>query len=153
MKGWVLTCRGVDGGDLRLSDVNIRRKNLVCRVMGDAIYFPMFSDDDTEFASPATSFDEDLAPPRRAPSGCIEESVLDDIRDMLMQAQRYGCWKAGIGGVGQVRSILPNARDGQASHDEISHISGQMCNTAALRSIRSFRPPWFAYLGCSQLWH
>jgi hypothetical protein len=31
--GWVLTCRGENGGDLTLSDVNIKRENLTCQGM------------------------------------------------------------------------------------------------------------------------
>ena len=29
--GWVLTCRGADGGDLKLTDLIIRRENLTCQ--------------------------------------------------------------------------------------------------------------------------
>ena len=29
--GWMITCRGEDGGDLTLSDVNIKRENLICQ--------------------------------------------------------------------------------------------------------------------------
>jgi hypothetical protein len=33
VEGWVLTCRGEDGGDLTLSDVTVKRENLVCQIM------------------------------------------------------------------------------------------------------------------------
>lgn len=29
--GWVLTCRGADGGDLTLTDLSIKRENLSCQ--------------------------------------------------------------------------------------------------------------------------
>lgn len=103
MKGWVLTCRGGDGGDLRLSDVSIQRKNLVCKIMGDTVFFPMFSDDDNDLVN-NTGPSITAATPRESPSGFLEESVLDDIRELLLQARKHGAWKTGVGGVGQVSS-------------------------------------------------
>lgn len=42
-EGWVLTCRDMDGQDLRLSDVQVNQENLVCEVLGgDNILSPMF---------------------------------------------------------------------------------------------------------------
>ena len=64
-------------------------------------FFPMFGEDEADDAFQVGSL-EDNAVPRESPSGCIEESVLDDIREMILQAQRHGCWKAGVGGIGQV---------------------------------------------------
>ena len=97
--GWVLTCRGEDGGDLTLSDVKIQRENLVCRILGgDSLFFPMFSDDDLEIASTVSTAS---APVRKIESDG-EDSILDHIRVLLLQAQKYGCWKVGVGGVGQV---------------------------------------------------
>jgi len=29
--GWILTCRGADGGDLKLTDLAIKRENLTCQ--------------------------------------------------------------------------------------------------------------------------
>jgi hypothetical protein len=100
MEGWVLTCRGEDGGDLTLSDVSVKKENLVCQIMGgDALFFPMFTDDSDE----DNMSDEDIAdsPRHGFSTTVIEESALDHIREMLLQAQRYGCWKSGVGGVGQ----------------------------------------------------
>ena len=100
MEGWVLTCRGEDGGDLTLSDVSVKKENLVCQIMGgDALFFPMFGDDmEDDVVSDDGIVDN---PHRGVSSTVIEESVLDNIREMLLQAQRFGCWKAGVGGVGQ----------------------------------------------------
>lgn len=94
-----MTCRGEDGGDLSLSDVNIRRENLVCQVMGgESIFFPMFGDNED-----ATSVTESMVPQETHTSGgYIEESILDEIRELILQAQRHGCWKVGVGGIGQV---------------------------------------------------
>jgi hypothetical protein len=98
--GWVLSCHGEDGGDLTLSDVSIKRENLTCQIMGgDSFFFPMFGDDETDNASVGST----MSAPPVSPE-CKEESILDHIREMIIQAQRHGCWEPGIGGVGQVRS-------------------------------------------------
>lgn len=91
--GWVLTCRGEDGGDLTLSGVNIKRENLVCQLMGgDTLFFPMFTDDDME-SQAGLSSSQDFG------AGFVEESVLDQIRELILSAQSHGCWKPGFGGV------------------------------------------------------
>ena len=41
--GWVLTCRGEDGGDLRLSDVSIKRENLTCQGTLRICFVPCFN--------------------------------------------------------------------------------------------------------------
>lgn len=99
-EGWVLTCRGEDGSDLTLSDVKIKRENLVCKLLGgETLFFPMFGEEETDSQSGSSS---------RTPANveCLhdssEESILDHIRNLLLQAQCFGCWKPGIGGVGQV---------------------------------------------------
>ena len=99
--GWVITCRGEDGGDLTLSDVSVKKENLVCQIMGgDALFFPMFGDESEEDV--LLSDDVLVKSPRnKVSSTVIEESVLDHIREMLLQAQRFGCWEAGVGGVGK----------------------------------------------------
>jgi len=105
MAGWVLTCRGEDGGDLALTDVTIRRENLVCQVLGgESIFFPV--DDGDDAASTSSQAHDDLGLQLTPPEEGGEESILDDIKAMLTQAQSHGCWKAGVGGVGQVRFAL-----------------------------------------------
>ena len=99
--GWVLTCHGQDGGDLTLSDVKVKRENLVCEVMGgDALFLPIFGEDETTAsrASMASEASDD--------SNRVEESILDHIREMIEQAQRHGSWTAGIGGVEQVMGVI-----------------------------------------------
>jgi hypothetical protein len=94
--GWVLTCRGEDGGDLTLSGVNIKRENLVCQLLGgDTLFFPMFADDDAESLN-------GLLSTKNTDKGVVEESVLDQIRDLILRAQSHGCWKPGFGGVDKV---------------------------------------------------
>lgn len=36
--GWVLTCRGEDGGDLTLTDLVVRREDLVCQGMKATVH-------------------------------------------------------------------------------------------------------------------
>lgn len=94
--GWVLTCHGHDGGGLTLSDVNIRRDNLVCQVMGgDTLFFPVFSSEEDNLAAGLSA--------TRPPKGPHEEeSILDHIRVLIENAKQYGCWEDGVGGVGVV---------------------------------------------------
>eukprot|EP00977_Amphora_coffeiformis_P027490 scaffold34615_cov180-Amphora_coffeaeformis.AAC.12 len=100
MDGWVITCRGEDGGDLTLSDVSVKKENLVCQIMGgDALFFPMFGDETEEDVLSGDVIEK--SPRNKVSSTVIEESVLDHIREMILQAQRFGCWEAGVGGVGQ----------------------------------------------------
>jgi len=96
----VLTCRGEDGSDLTLSDVKIKRENLVCQILGgDTLFFPMFGEEDAEVAPSSSSV---VPAPSDQSNDYVEESILDHIRGLLLQAQRHGCWKSGVGGVGQV---------------------------------------------------
>ena len=99
-EGFVLTCRGHDGNDLTLSDVVIKRENLVCQILGgDSLFFPMFGED------PPISLPVD--PDSSSSTNQDDEGdILDHIRVLLLQAQSYGCWKPGVGGVGQSPSDL-----------------------------------------------
>jgi hypothetical protein len=67
---------------------------------GDTIFFPMLVDDDADCKSTvSTASSTVVRPPAPAPTG--ESSVLDHIRDMILNAQHYGCWQVGVGGVSQ----------------------------------------------------
>ena len=75
---------------------------------GDALAFPIFGDDDGEksvgvSAAGSTTSCTDVA----GTSNRIEESILDHIREMILQAKHHGSWTVGVGGVGQVRSTGP----------------------------------------------
>lgn len=94
--GWVITCRGKNGGDLTLSEVKIESKNLTCQVLGSANVFsskecssPPIPDDIPSIES-KNSFES---------MESIEVSILDHVKELLLNAQRYGSWKAGRGGV------------------------------------------------------
>jgi hypothetical protein len=102
--GWVISCHSETGGDLTLSDVNIKRENLTCQVMGgETIFFPMFAGDDSLDSEPGeveiVLLDELRQP--LSPLHPRESSILDHIRELLINAQQNGCWEPGIGGVGQ----------------------------------------------------
>ena len=100
--GWVLTCHGADGGGLTLTDVTIGRDNLVCKVMGgDSLFFPMFTDEETTsspIVSPVSQSSKVGSPPYRRE----EDSVLDHIRELILNAQKYSCWESGVGGIDKV---------------------------------------------------
>lgn len=103
--GWVLTCHGEDGGGLTLSDVNIKRENLVCQVMGgDTLFFPMFATEEPDNVGRGIPpRNDETLPPTEMNE---EESILDHIRVLIQNAKQHGCWEAGVGGVGQVRPIV-----------------------------------------------
>lgn len=108
--GWILSCHGSDGGGLTLTDVTIRRENLVCQIMGgDTLFFPMFSDNNENLYHDTNA--ESFTVPTGSSSSCNtntrcdaveEESILDHIKILILNAQTSGCWKIGFGGVCQV---------------------------------------------------
>lgn len=91
--------------DLTLSDVKVKRENLVlCVLGGDALSFPMFGDDDGDKSVGASAAGSTASVgDSSGASDRIEESILDHIREMILQAKHHGSWTVGIGGVGQVR--------------------------------------------------
>lgn len=103
--GWVLTCRSKDGGDLRLSDLSVLRENLLLQVLGGENNVFHASKSSKEFIgspgkkSPVT-VDSDLTDEDEE-----EESVLDEIRDLILSAQTHGSWMAGVGGLREVSCV------------------------------------------------
>ena len=98
---WVISCHSEGGGDLLLSDVCIKRENLICQVMGgETICFPMFADDDKECddTMEIVLTDDCMSSPSSPPT---ESSILDQIGGLILNAQSHGCWQPGVGGVGQ----------------------------------------------------
>lgn len=97
--GWVLTCRGADGGDLRLSDINVKRENLLCRVLGsENVFKPLGKNDyigSPKKVIPDLSFDNTSIELSDEEEYC----VLDEVRDMITSAQSHECWVEGFGGV------------------------------------------------------
>ena len=107
--GWMLSCHGIDGGGLTMTDVTIRRENVVCQIMGgDTLFFPMFADNECVLAD-SISTTYSTPPVSLSASGTYtrveneEESILNHIKVLILNAQKYGCWQAGFGGVGEVR--------------------------------------------------
>ena len=105
--GWVLTCRSKDGGDLRLSDLSVLRENLLLSVLGSENVFQPSSGEDNYIGSPrkntpVVSVGSDLTDDEE------EESVLDEVRELILSAQTHGAWIAGVGGLKEVRlRVLP----------------------------------------------
>ncbi|CAJ1936223.1 unnamed protein product [Cylindrotheca closterium] len=96
--GWVLTCRGEDGGDLTLTDLVVKRENLVCQVLGgDSMFFPMLSSDGG--AAGKLKKSTSASSPKQNGKAIAESSILDEIREMILQAKRYNCWNVGVGGI------------------------------------------------------
>lgn len=66
---------------------------------GDTIFFPVKTDSgDNDTASTASM----LGSPSQlyGTSSTVEESsILDHIRELILNAKRYGCWQVGVGGV------------------------------------------------------
>ena len=99
--GWVLTCRSKDGGDLRLSDLSVLRENLYLSVLGsDNVFVPLSGQGDNYIGSPrsAASQSFDLADDEEG-----DESVIDEVRELILSAQSHGAWVAGVGGLREVR--------------------------------------------------
>jgi len=110
-EGWVLTCRDKGGGDLRLSDVSIEREYMTCNVIGSGnVFSPVDLIQEGVMSSPSwlsPSFEDDCS---------IEVSILNDIADLIQNAQQHGSWQPGTGGIQQFangKSVDP-ALDGLA---------------------------------------
>lgn len=99
--GWVLTCRGADGGDLRLSDINVNRENLLCKVLGsENVFQPLGEDNRSYIGSPKKLIPDPSFDSYVSDEGCVEEGcVLGEVREIILSAQRHGCWVAGFGGL------------------------------------------------------
>lgn len=108
--GWVLTCRSKDGGDLRLSDLSVLRENLLLSVLGsDNVLQPLSGQDNyigSPRSGPIAGVGSDLTDDEE------EESVLDEVRELILSAQTHGAWIAGVGGLNAVcvlvNDYLPN---------------------------------------------
>ena len=104
--GWVLTCLSKDGGDLRLSDLSVLRENLLLSVLGSDNVFHPLSGEDNYIGSPRKKSSDsgsfDLTDDEEE-----EESVLDEVRELILSAQTHGAWIAGVGGLKEVRGCMP----------------------------------------------
>mmetsp|Transcript_6663 Transcript_6663/g.16239 ORF Transcript_6663/g.16239 Transcript_6663/m.16239 type:complete len:905 (+) Transcript_6663:2-2716(+) len=106
-EGWTLTCRGAGGGDLTLTELVIKRENLTCQVLGgDSLLFPAAAATLDELENvPTTELSNFLDSPLsqsmpQSPITAIEEtSILNVIKEIIINAQKDGCYNTGEGGV------------------------------------------------------
>jgi len=109
--GWVLTCRSKDGGDLRLSDLSVLRENMLLSVFGSDNVFHSLSEEPYKYAgSPRNSaiplsVSSDLTDDAEG-----EESVLDEVRELILSAKLHGAWTAGVGGLKMVSLVSAKLR-------------------------------------------
>jgi hypothetical protein len=66
---------------------------------GDTIFFPMLGADEDVDCKPTLSMASSPVAPRESRYPVVESSVLDHIREMILNAQRHGCWQVAIGGI------------------------------------------------------
>ena len=94
--GWVLTCRGKQGGDLCLSDISMDRENFLCNVLGgdDNVLQPLANT--LPRAPLETSFDTSTI------SASSDGSILDEVRQLLLSAQQHDNWIVGVNGIKDV---------------------------------------------------
>ena len=119
----MLSCHGEHGGDLTLSDVKVKRENLECEIMGgDALFLPLFGDDDGDKSVAGSAASLTSLSDYSEGSNRVEESILDHVREMILQAERTGNWTLGIGGVGQVSLTLPANKLSSILISKIPHI-------------------------------
>ena len=96
--GWVVTCRGKHGGDLCLSDISMDRENIVCYVLGsdENVLQPLANT--LPCATLDTSYDT-------ANTDASIDSILDEVRELLVSAQQHNNWVAGVNGVKHVSRL------------------------------------------------
>jgi hypothetical protein len=94
--GWVLTCRGKQGGDLCLSDISMDRENFLCYVLGgdENVLQPLAN------TLPRVTLDTSFDSTNTDVSG--DGSILDEVRELLVSAQKYNNWVVGVNGIKDV---------------------------------------------------
>jgi hypothetical protein len=99
--GWVLTCRSKDGGDLRLSDVSVLRENLLLSVLGgDNVFQPLSGlSGKADYIGSPRSDNASISLCSDPSDDYGEDSVLDEVRELILSAQSHGAWMAGVGGL------------------------------------------------------
>lgn len=94
--GWVLTCRGKQGGDLCLSDISTDRENFLCYVLGgdENVLQPLANT--LPRAKLDTSFDT------TGTDVSADGSILGEVRELIVSAQQYNNWVVGVNGIKDV---------------------------------------------------
>lgn len=84
---------------------NLSSSSFIAVMGGDTIFFPMMEGEDIDEVG-TFSATVPIAPvePEEGLPTVEEASILDDIREIILNAQRYGCWHVGVGGVKNVPS-------------------------------------------------
>ena len=98
--GWLLTCRGKNRQDpLQLSSVQLKRENLICRILGSGNLLGPLGILSNELKSPNQIFPEKR---QESSNDIIHKSILNNISELLLNARKHDCWVEGYGGVGMV---------------------------------------------------
>lgn len=94
--GWVLTCTGKQGGDLCLSDISMDRENFLCYVLGgdENVLQPLAN------TLPRVTLDTSFDSTNTDVNG--DGSILDEVRELLVSAQKYNNWVVGVNGIKDV---------------------------------------------------
>lgn len=93
--GWVLTCRGKQGGDLCLSDISMDRENVLCYVLGgdENVLQPLAN------TLPLARLDSTVD---TADDCASDDSILDEVRELIVSAQEHNNWVVGVNGIKHV---------------------------------------------------
>ena len=141
--GWVLTCRGKQGGDLRLSDISMDRENLLCYVLGsdENVLQPLANT--LPRAAPvsmSTSFETDTD------VVSVDDSVLEEVRELIVSAQQYNNWVVGVNGIKDVSiMLLQNNFYTAPSQILITDISISNTNNSSPHNFKEPRSPWMIF--------
>jgi hypothetical protein len=66
---------------------------------GDTLFFPMLGADEDVDCESTPSMTSSPVAQKVSRYPVVESPVLDVIREMILNAQRHGCWRVGIGGI------------------------------------------------------
>ena len=138
----MLTCRGKQGGDLRLSDISMDRENLLCYVLGsdENVLQPLANT--LPRAAPvslSTSFETDT-------DFSVDDSILEEVRELIVSAQQYNNWVVGVNGIKDVSiMLLQNNFYTAPSQILITDISISNTNNSSPHNFKEPRSPWMIF--------
>lgn len=141
--GWVLTCRGKQGGDLRLSDISMDRENLLCYVLGsdENVLQPLANT--LPRAAPvslSTSFETDT-------DVNVDDSILEEVRELIVSAQQYNNWVVGVNGIKDVSIIMLLQNNFYTAPSQILMTDNPILNTntSSPHNFKELRSPWMIF--------
>jgi len=133
--GWLLTCRGKGGGDLTLSEVNLSRENMVCKLIGSGNLLALdkcaVSGSPRESSKNPLSFDLIETDSKE---NVEVVSVLDDIRALLLNAENHGYWGVDVGDV-EIRTNSSNVASTFLAGTPVSKVLNQALEKWAKKEI------------------